>query len=168
MAWSKAGRIRLLYVSLQSGSQRVLKAMNRGYDINRLAKTLQEFRAETSTVFYGNWMVGFPGEEEEDFLDTTSLVRELAFQINAAIPFSARPNTAAEGMAWQVDQVVLDDRLRRLTEVIASCKSEAMARVLGFMEPTARAGLLERIRLAEVEQYTAEPDSPADLSPPTR
>lgn len=168
MAWSKAGRIRLLYVSLQSGSQRVLKGMNRGYDIKHLAQTLQEFRARTSTVFYGNWMVGFPGEEEQDFLETVSLVRELAFQINAAIPFSARPNTVAEGMAGQVDQMVLDDRLRRLTEAIAWCKSEAMASVLGLVEPTARAGLLERVRLAEAEQYSPEPDSPADQSPSPR
>lgn len=159
MAWSKSGRIRLLYVSLQSGSQRVLKAMNRGYDIERLARTLRSFRAETSTVFYGNWMVGFPGEEEEDFLDTVALMKELAFQINAAIPFSARPNTAAQGMAGQVDQAVIEDRLHRLMEAIAWCKSDAMATILGFIDPAERADLLERIRRAEAEQYAVEPSS---------
>lgn len=164
-AWSQAGRIRLLYISLQSGSPRILKAMNRGYDIERLTKALKTFRANTATVLYGNWMVGFPGEEESDFLATVALVKDLAFHINVAIPFSARPDTSAEGMPSQVDQVVLDDRVRRLTEVIAWLKSDAMGAALDFLEPAARSSLLGRVRSAEAEQYVAESEASAVLSP---
>ncbi|UUZ77802.1 radical SAM protein [Polaromonas sp. P1(28)-13] len=166
LAWSQAGRIRLLYISLQSGSDRILKAMNRGYDIERLAKTLRTFRARTATVLYGNWMVGFPGEEEADFLATVALVKDLAFHINVAIPFSARPDTPAEGMPGQVDQVVLNDRVRRLTEVVAWLKSDAMEAALDFLDPAARSGLLERVRRAEAEQYVAESDASTVLSLP--
>lgn len=166
LAWSQAGRIRLLYISLQSGSARTLKAMNRGYDIERLAKTLRTFRANTATVLYGNWMVGFPGEEEADFLATVALVKDLAFHINVAIPFSARPDTPAEGMPGQVDQVVLDDRVRRLTEVVAWLKSDAMEAALEFLDPAVRSGLLERVRRAEAEQYVAESDASTVLSLP--
>lgn len=164
MAWSKAGRIRLLYVSLQSGSQRVLKAMNRGYDVRRQAVALRDFRLQTSTVLYGNWLVGFPGEEEEDFVETLALVKDLGFHINAAIPFSARPNTPAEGMSGQVDQAVVEDRVRRLTDAIAWMKSDAMAASLEFLDPVTRDPLLERIRAAEGEQYAAEPDPLDDRS----
>ncbi|NML43470.1 radical SAM protein [Ramlibacter sp. G-1-2-2] len=156
LAWSMAGRIRLLYISLQSGSPKILKAMNRGYDIQRLAKTLGTFRAHTPTILYGNWMVGFPGEEDSDFLRTVSLVQELAFHINVAIPFSARPNTPAETMPNQVDPRVVSHRIERLNEVIARMKSDAMEGLLDFLDSDALASLLSRIRRAEVEQYAQE------------
>lgn len=168
LSWSQAQRIRLLYISLQSGSARILKEMNRGYDIERLAEALKTFRANTSTVFYGNWMVGFPGEDETDFLATMALVKDLAFHINVAIPFSARPNTPAEGMSGQIDQIVLNDRLRRLTEVIAWLKSDFMEAAFDFLDPAVRSNLLGRIRRAEVEQYVTELDvSIASVQPTT-
>ncbi|MHB8390054.1 MAG: radical SAM protein [Acidobacteriaceae bacterium] len=167
LAWCQAQRIRLLYISLQSGSARILKAMNRGYDIERLTEALMTFRAKTSTVLYGNWMVGFPGEEETDFLETVALVKNLAFHINVAIPFSVRPNTPAEGMSDQVDQPVLNDRLRRLTEVIGWLKSDAMEATLGFLDPAVRSNLLGNVRRAEAEQYVADPDASNALTPPT-
>ena len=165
LAWSQAGRIRLLYISLQSGSSRILRLMNRGYDIERLAKTLGTFRANTRTVLYGNWMVGFPGEEEADFLSTVALVKDLAFHVNVAIPFSARPDTPAAGMPGQVDQDVMDDRVRRLTEVSAWLKSDAVEAMLDFLDPAARSGLLGRVRRAEAEQYVVESDAQAVLLP---
>lgn len=157
LSWGKKGRIRLLYISLQSGSHRILKSMNRGYDIRRLTQSLREFRASTRTILYGNWMVGFPGEEEEDFKTTVSLVQELAFHINVAIPFSARPGTPAEAMPGQIDPQITADRVDRLTEVIAAMKSDSMEAALDFLDATARSSLLARIRRAEAEQYAQEP-----------
>lgn len=165
LEWSLAGRIRLLYISLQSGSPRILKAMNRNYDIERLAETLNAFRASTPTFLYGNWMVGFPGEEESDFMATVSLVQELGFHINVAIPFSARPGTPAETMPDQVDTQIISQRVGRLTEVIAGMKSDAMKASLGFLDPTFRSSLLARIRYAEAEQY-AQDSNAADVVGP--
>ena len=157
LAYGRANRLRLLYISLQSGSPRVLKAMNRGYDIERLAQALKLFRESTSTVLYSNWMVGFPGEEEADFLATEALMKALNFHINVAIPFSARPNTPAMGMADQIDSIVVAERVVRLTGLISSLKSDAMAGWLESLPAAERSNLLHSIRRAEAEQYAEEP-----------
>jgi tRNA A37 methylthiotransferase MiaB len=153
LAWSKAGRIRLLYLSLQSGSQRILRAMNRGYDVTRITQSLTSFRNSTETVLYGNWLVGFPGEEEGDFLETKALVETLDFHINVAIPFSARPGTPAMSMADQLDDTIKTDRVLRLTATIAQLKVKAMERTLVSLNVPERETLLARIQQAEAEQY---------------
>jgi tRNA A37 methylthiotransferase MiaB len=153
MAWGREGRLRLLYISLQSGSTKVLRAMNRGYAVEKLRVRLTEFRTETPVTLYGNWMVGFPGEEESDFLETVALVESLRFHINVAIPFSARPDTPAEGMAGHVSPEALADRVQRLSAVIARMKVEALESSVAFLEPAARSSLLDQIRRAELEQY---------------
>jgi len=162
LQWSEAGKIRLLYISLQSGSMRILKAMNRGYDIARLTKSLKEFRQCSPTVLYGNWLIGFPGEERSDFLETVSLVQDLDFHINVAIPFSARENTPAFTMDNQLDERVIEERVRELTDVIANMKASAMQSELRLLDADSRDRLVERIRQAECEQYvddqqTSEP-----------
>jgi tRNA-2-methylthio-N6-dimethylallyladenosine synthase len=162
LQWSEAGRIRLLYISIQSGSMRILKAMNRGYDIARLTKSLKAFRQCSPTVLYGNWLIGFPGEERSDFMETVSLVQDLDFHINVAIPFSARENTPAFTMDNQLDERVINERVRELTDVIANMKASAMQSELTFLDADSRDRIVERIRQAECEQYvddqqTSEP-----------
>jgi tRNA-2-methylthio-N6-dimethylallyladenosine synthase len=103
-----SGKIELLYVSLQSGSQRILDSMNRNYNIERVSSLLSTFKSSTDTVFYCNWMVGFPGETEEDFQQTVSLVKAQNFHINVAIPFSVRPDTAAEHLIGKIDEDTVD------------------------------------------------------------
>lgn len=153
LSWSRAGRLKLLYISLQSGSQRILKAMRRGYDIGRAADALRQFRQCGPTVLYGNWLVGFPGEQEEDFQATAALVRDLGFHINVAIPFSPRPNTPALDMPNQVEAGVVAARVNVLTGIASDLKVELMR---PHMEPIAsaeRGDLLEMVRLAERDQY---------------
>jgi tRNA A37 methylthiotransferase MiaB len=153
LQWAKEGRIRLLYISIQSGSERILKAMNRGYSLARLTEVLKDFRQNSPTVLYGNWLVGFPGEEHEDFLKTVSLVEELKFHINVAIPFSARENTAAFKMDNHHDEITINERVRALTDTIASMKASAMESALQFLDADSRESIVERIRQAECEQY---------------
>ncbi|HBP47563.1 radical SAM protein [Pseudomonas sp.] len=153
LQWSKEGRIRLLYISIQSGSERILKAMNRGYDIARLTKALKDFRQNAPTVLYGNWLIGFPGEEHEDFLETVALTKELEFHINVAIPFSARENTPAFEMDNHLDETTINERVRTLTDIIANMKASAMESELSFLDADSRERILERIRQAECEQY---------------
>ncbi|WP_164521422.1 radical SAM protein [Iodobacter ciconiae] len=159
--WGKAGRLQLLYISLQSGSQRLLKAMRRGYDIDRIAKALREFRQSCPTILYGNWLVGFPGEQEEDFQATVSLVRDLDFHINVAIPFSPRPGTPAWVMADQVDPAVIDIRVNTLTEVASELKVALMSQYLAPIASSQCSAILELVWLAEYEQYVPNDQLPA-------
>lgn len=156
LSWAKAGRLQLLYLSLQSGSSRVLKLMRRGYDIDKVAQALSEFRRDTPTVLYGNWLVGFPGESEQDFEQTQQIVRTLDFHINVAIPFSARPNTPAYTMD-QVDSAIVNSRIEALTETAAHLKCELIRPHLQHLEDDRRAALLDLIRMAERDQYAAPP-----------
>jgi len=150
-----AGRIDLLYISLQSGSPRILKAMNRG-SIDAAVSVYAAFRKETGVIFYGNWMVGFPGETEEDFLRTVELAKRLDLQISVAIPFSSRPGTPAEHFAEQIDEATKAQRVARLTEVIAEIKAAQFDKHLSFLDEARRLALLELIRKAEARLY-AEP-----------
>ena len=151
------GRIDLMYVSLQSGSSRILKAMNRG-SIDAVTDVYASFRKETNVVFYGNWMVGFPGETEEDFQRTVELAKKLDLQISVAIPFSSRPGTLAEQFAEHIDEATKADRVSRLTDVIATIKAAQFDEHLSFLDDDRRLPLLELIRAAETRLY-AEPSS---------
>lgn len=165
LTWSQAGRLNLLYISLQSGSQRILKAMRRGYDIGSVADALRLFRQSGPTILYGNWLVGFPGEQEEDFQATVALVRDLDFHINVAIPFSPRPNTPAQEMPNQVETSVVAHRLNELTETASGLKVELMRTHLGSIASPQRDTLLELVRLAERDQYV--PADPLSAAHPT-
>lgn len=150
-----SGNIDLLYISLQSGSQRILSAMNRNPDLARITELYTSFRKSTETVFYCNWMIGFPGETESDFQQTLDLARKLDLQINVAIPFSARPDTPAEHFHDQVDEQTKEERMLRLNHAIADMKAAMFDRYLAFLNDEARISLLQRIRLAEMQQYQA-------------
>ena len=154
LAWGQAGRLQLLYISLQSGSPRVLKAMRRGYDIQKVAQALRQFRSSAPSVLYGNWLVGFPDESEDDFEQTVDLARRLDFHINVAIPFSARPGTPAYTMDHQVDAAVVASRVERLTDLAAELKAGMMRPLMGNLDQTRRDELLSLVRRAERDQYS--------------
>lgn len=155
---SVSGRIDLLYISLQSGSSRVLKAMNRGSTVDSVASVYAKFRRDTEVVFYCNWMVGFPGETEQDFQRTVELAKMLDLQISVAIPFSSRPGTPAEQFGDQIDDATKTRRVSRLTEVIAEIKAAQFDKHLSFLDVARRQPLLELIRKAEARLY-AEPNA---------
>ncbi|WP_205853072.1 radical SAM protein [Polaromonas sp. AER18D-145] len=146
-----SGKLELLYISLQSGSQRILTEMNRNYDIAKLAGIYSQFR-DSATVFYCNWMVGFPGETEEDFQRTMDLVNVLNLQINVAIPFSPRPGTPAENFDRQIDEATKASRVARLTDAIADLKVRMFKKELESLHEERLTPLLEQIRQAESQQ----------------
>lgn len=164
MSWSAAGRIRLLYLSVQSGSHNVLRKMKRGYKLDRLNKQLAHIRSSTSVVLYGNWLIGFPSESEKEFDETVSLVRSLNFHINVVIPFSAREGTPAYAMDEQLSPETIDDRVKRLTEVVAEMKCNDMREALVSVEASVSDDIIKRIRLAERSQYANDQEE----SEPTR
>lgn len=153
-----SGKIELLYVSLQSGSQRILKDMNRNYDIAKVAAVYASFRTSTDTIFYCNWMTGFPGETEEDFQRTVDLVKALNLQINVAIPFSARPNTPAAHLSEQIPEETKLRRTTELTNVIADLKVAMFERQLSFLDQARLRPLLDQMRKAEMQQYQTAPN----------
>lgn len=157
LGWAQAGRLQLLYISIQSGSQRVLKAMRRSYDISKVADALRRFRSSTTTVLYGNWLIGFPDEQDVDFEDTVNLMRDLNFHINVVIPFSARPGTPAYDMDHQVDTSVVNLRIDALTELAAELKSEMMRADMRGLSSARQEELLGMVRRAERDQYSPPP-----------
>jgi tRNA-2-methylthio-N6-dimethylallyladenosine synthase len=107
-----------IHLPVQSGSNKVLKEMNRGYTreyyINRVKNIQEEIpNASVSTDF----IVGFPGESEEDFEKTIELVKELKFDMAYTFIYSPRSGTPAARRDDQIDDEVKKERLNRLMEL---------------------------------------------------
>jgi len=104
-----------LHLPVQSGSDRVLKAMNRKHDVASYLRILDRVRAARPDIaLSSDFIVGFPGETEDDFEDTLRLVRAAGYASAFSFKFSARPGTPAAEMAGHVPEDVMDVRLRHL------------------------------------------------------
>ena len=109
-----------LHLPVQSGSSRILKAMNRAHTRESYLGTLARLRAARPDVaLSGDFIVGFPGETEADFQDTLSIVREVQYAAAYCFKYSIRPGTPAATMADQVPEAVKDERLARLLAAVA-------------------------------------------------
>ena len=108
-----------LHLPVQSGSDRILKAMNRSHTADSYLATLAKIRAARPGVaLSGDFIVGFPGETEEDFEATLRLVDEVGYAAAYSFKYSARPGTPAASMEGQIAPQVMDERLKRLHERI--------------------------------------------------
>ncbi|MEP0190584.1 MAG: tRNA (N6-isopentenyl adenosine(37)-C2)-methylthiotransferase MiaB [Erythrobacter sp.] len=104
-----------LHLPVQSGNDRVLKAMNRAHTAESYLKLLDRFReARPDIALSGDFIVGFPGETEAEFEDTLSLVDEVRYSQAFSFKYSPRPGTPAASMEGQFSREVMDDRLQRL------------------------------------------------------
>jgi tRNA-2-methylthio-N6-dimethylallyladenosine synthase len=109
-----------LHLPVQSGSDRILRAMNRSHSSASYLRTLEKVRAARPDIaLSGDFIVGFPGETEQDFEDTLRLVDEVRYAAAYSFKYSARPGTPAATMEDQVPAEVMDDRLKRLHGRIA-------------------------------------------------
>ncbi len=114
-----------LHLPPQSGSDRVLRAMGRGYDRARYLGIVLEARKRVPDVeFTGDFIVGFPGETEEDFEQTVSLVEEVRFLNLFAFQYSPRPNTCAERLPDDVPPAVKKRRNHRLLDAQEACAAD--------------------------------------------
>ncbi len=103
-----------LHIPLQSGSNHVLKMMNRKYTREQFISRIKEIKAQIPNVMIsGDVIVGFPQETEEDFMDTYNLCKE-CFDMLHVFPYSQRPGTFAARMEGQISPDVKKDRSRRL------------------------------------------------------
>jgi tRNA-2-methylthio-N6-dimethylallyladenosine synthase len=107
-----------VHFPLQSGSDRVLRLMRRGYRRRRYLEILERIRAAVPGVaFSTDVIVGFPGETEADFADTLDMVERARFDSAFMFQYSPRPGTEAAGMPDQVPPEVVRDRFSRLAEL---------------------------------------------------
>ena len=108
-----------LHMPLQSGSDRILKAMRRAYRRDRYLAILDRVRASIpDAAITTDIIVGFPGETEEDFADTLDLVRRASFAGAFTFRYSVRPGTPAATMDDQVPAEVVQERYERLTALV--------------------------------------------------
>jgi tRNA-2-methylthio-N6-dimethylallyladenosine synthase len=104
-----------LHLPVQSGSNRILKAMNRSHTAETYLATLEKVRAARPDIaLSGDFIVGFPGETEEDFTATLNLVDEVGYASAYSFKYSPRPGTPAATMEDQIQPEVMDERLQRL------------------------------------------------------
>jgi tRNA-2-methylthio-N6-dimethylallyladenosine synthase len=109
-----------LHLPVQSGSDPILKAMNRSHTVESYLRTIEKVRAARPDIaISGDFIVGFPGESHEDFTQTLSIVDAVGYASAYSFKFSARPGTPAASMEGAVAPEVMDDRLQRLQARLA-------------------------------------------------
>jgi len=107
------------HIPAQSGSDRVLKSMHRGYTRQRFLSIIESLRrVKPNMGITTDFIVGFPGETESDFEETLSLVRAVEFDNAFIFKYSPRRDTPAAGMAEQVSQAVKEERNGRLLSLV--------------------------------------------------
>jgi tRNA-2-methylthio-N6-dimethylallyladenosine synthase len=108
-----------LHLPLQSGSDRILKAMNRAHTTASYLATVERLRnARPDLALSSDFIVGFPGETEADFEATLDLVRDVRFASAFSFKYSRRPGTPAAAMTGQIDEAVKTERLARLQALL--------------------------------------------------
>lgn len=108
-----------IHIPVQSGSSRILKAMNRHYDRKQYLDLIAEIKKMLPGVaITTDIIVGFPGETEEDFMETLSLVEEVGFDSAFTFIYSVRKGTPAEKMSEQIPEDIKHERFNRLVEVV--------------------------------------------------
>ncbi|MEL6237205.1 MAG: tRNA (N6-isopentenyl adenosine(37)-C2)-methylthiotransferase MiaB [Pseudomonadota bacterium] len=106
-----------LHLPVQSGNDRVLKAMNRAHTAESYLKLLERFRAVRPDIaLSGDFIVGFPGESEAEFEDSLSLIDEVRYSQAFSFKYSPRPGTPAATMDNQIAPEIMSERLARLQE----------------------------------------------------
>ncbi len=108
-----------LHLPVQSGSDRVLKAMNRSHSAESYLRIIERVRtARPDIAISGDFIVGFPGETDSEFEETLNIVREVNYAQAFSFKYSSRPGTPAADMDGQVPAQVMDERLQRLQALL--------------------------------------------------
>ncbi len=109
-----------LHLPVQSGNDRVLKAMNRSHTAESYLKLLERFRkVRPDIALSGDFIVGFPGETDAEFEDTLKLVDEVRYAQAYSFKYSPRPGTPAATMDNQIAKEVMEERLARLQDALS-------------------------------------------------
>jgi tRNA-2-methylthio-N6-dimethylallyladenosine synthase len=120
------------HLPVQSGSDRVLKLMHRGYTRARYLGVIEKLRRASPHISVStDFIVGFPGETEEDFEETLSLAREVEFDQAFIFKYSQRRDTPAAEMPGQLPQKAKEERNQRLLELINETARRRYERLVG-------------------------------------
>ncbi len=110
-----------LHLPVQSGSDKVLKLMNRNYSSSAYIEIINELKSYRPDIaISGDFIVGFPGEEEKDFIKTLDIVEKIGYAHAYSFKYSPRPGTPAGEMEDQIEETIKSDRLARLQDLIRS------------------------------------------------
>src|SRR3954468_1570955 len=121
-----------VHLPVQSGSDRILAAMNRKHTADDYRRVIDRFRAARQDIsFSSDFVVGFPGETGEDFSATLALVAQIGYAGAYSFKYSPRPGTPAADMREMVSAAEMDERLVRLQELIDSQQSAFNAAAIG-------------------------------------
>ncbi|WP_273689813.1 tRNA (N6-isopentenyl adenosine(37)-C2)-methylthiotransferase MiaB [Ketogulonicigenium vulgare] len=124
-----------LHLPVQSGSDRILKAMNRKHTAEQYLRLIERIRAaRPDIVLSSDFIVGFPGETDQDFEDTLQLCAEVGFGASFSFKYSARPGTPAAEKP-ELPPAVLDARLQRLQAQIIAQQNASLASMVGRTIP---------------------------------
>lgn len=130
---------KFLHIPLQSGSQKILRAMRRTYNPESFRLRVEMVKAKIPGIFLGTDIIlGFPGEEEENFQESLSLIKELGFHKIHAFPYSVRKNTEAEKFIDSVPSHIKKERVihcmdlssRLLLDYIESYKGKVLEAIV--------------------------------------
>ena len=120
----------LIHLPVQSGSNKVLKLMNRDHNISEYLKIYEKLKKINSNIeFSSDFIIGYPGEDEKDFKDTLNLIKRVNFINSYSFIFSPRPGTVAENLEL-VDKNISKERLERIQTLL----SEHQTRNNKYME----------------------------------
>ena len=121
-----------IHLPVQSGSDEVLRRMNRHYNRERYMEIVEKLRATCPDLSIStDIIVGFPGETEEDFLDTLSLVREVEYDSAFSFIYSPRVGTPAAKYDNQIPENIKHERFDRLVEEVNRCSAKKNSEYLG-------------------------------------
>ena len=139
------------HLSLQSGCDKTLKAMNRHYDSAQYAEIVGRIRSSFDNAsITTDVMVGFAGESEEDFEKSLSFVKSVGFAKVHVFPYSVRKGTKAESMPDHVAPAEKERRAKVMGEAVEQSRREFLESQLGKTEEV----LFERLRHGHLEGYT--------------
>ncbi len=124
------------HLSLQSGCDRTLKAMNRKYTSSEYLELTERIRRIfPDRSFTTDVMVGFPQETDEDFRESLEFVRKIGFSKVHVFRYSRRRGTKADKMTGQIPESVKSERWHKMTEVAAECREKYLASLVGKTVP---------------------------------
>ena len=118
-----------LHLSMQSGSNTILKSMRRRHNADKLRELVKLSDGKVS--FSADIICGFPGESEELFNETADLIREMGLINVHAFPYSPRPGTVAATMPNQVNRAISKKRVKIIYDIVAKNRAEFMKKQIG-------------------------------------
>jgi tRNA A37 methylthiotransferase MiaB len=114
-----SGKIDVIFAPIQSGSDTILKAMRRPYKVDDYLHCIRELRKELPSLkIWNQFIVGFPGETEEDFNGSLRVLDEVSFNVVQAFEYSDRPGTSATKMDGHISPEVMKKRMKKINRKI--------------------------------------------------